>query len=288
VGGFTDRQMRAHLACLRSDDDVQPRVCLMTWREVHGLFSAMLPDLTGTSALLAEQFIEFLEFSERSGFTGFRREHFDYFLSRNDDDARRWVRAQMKDFAGRVQADLHGIAPFYESHDVGTLGRDTDQCWVAFGPGNTAYRKFAHQTFSLGSSGLRIFINVELKAATDRLKAALKESASAIRTELQRLHAFEPFELVLEERLQERASKYTCTPKMRLHSSLLADEAIGGMAWMAFTETCQRLPLPYLHIDRLIPPSTLLQLPKDGGIAAVELVLESLRRNHAVVELLNA
>jgi hypothetical protein len=47
-----------------------------------------------------------------SGFTGFQRDHFDYFLLHDDDDARRWVRDQMVDFADRVQTELCKVDPF--------------------------------------------------------------------------------------------------------------------------------------------------------------------------------
>jgi len=184
-----------------------------------------------------------------------------------------------------VQASLIEFASFYESYDIDALRFSDSHCWAAFGPANGEYRRVAHQTTSISSDGLRVFVNVELKAATDRFKAVLNNSAQAIRTKLEDLHGFGAFEIVLQERVQRRASLYDYTPKMRLHSSLLADDAIGRVAWMAFVETVQRLPLPYLRIERLLAPQKLLQLP--DGDQAVELVVEIFRQYHAVVELLN-
>ncbi len=286
-GDFSDEQMQGHLARLQSTGHSRPAVVLKTWREVHRFFHQLSSGLTSAPALLVQQFIQFLEYSDVSGFNGFRCEHFDYFLSHDDHDARLWGRGQMTDFAERVQKQLCKSIPFYSSYDVGTLKQSNSYCWVAFGPADGKYRKLSHQTISISSDGLRVFINSELKSATDRIKAVLSQSAHALRAVLQDLHAYQPFELVLQERKQVQASLYENTPKMRLHSSLLADESVGGMAWMAFAETVQRIPLPYLCLTRRIPPRELLDLPADDASAAVRIVVEMFEQNHAVVELLN-
>jgi len=237
--------------------------------------------------VLVTQFIQFLEYSGMSGFTGFRREHFDYFLLHDDDEARRWVCEQMADFASQVRVILHEFAPFYEHYDIGNLKISDSYCWVAFGPRHSAYRQVTHQTTSLGSGGLQVFVNAELKAATDRVKTVLSRSADAFRVALQDLHRLEPFELVLEERAQRQASLYDYTPKMRLHSSMLADRATGDVAWNAFAQTVQLLPLPYLRIERLVPLSQLLELSRCDPPQAVQHVVDILKCNHAVVKLLN-
>jgi len=71
VGDFSGAQMEAHLARLRSSEHTQPVVVLQTWRDVHGFFRRLLPGLAGAPALLVEQFIQFLEYTDVSGFTGF-------------------------------------------------------------------------------------------------------------------------------------------------------------------------------------------------------------------------
>jgi hypothetical protein len=101
---------------------------------------------------------------------------------------------------------------------------------------------------------------------------------------LQHLHEFDPFELVLEERIQRQASLYDYIPKMQLHSSMLV-EATGDLAWKAFTQTVDRLPLPYLRIERLVPAATLIELSQSDR--AIQHVEEILRQNHTVVSLLN-
>ena len=68
-----------------------------------------------------------------SGFTGFQRDHFDYFPLHDDDDACRWVHGQMRDFAARVQIELHKIDPFYATIRVGKPTPSADHCWAAFG-----------------------------------------------------------------------------------------------------------------------------------------------------------
>jgi len=72
-----------------------------------------------------------------------------------------------------VQASLIEFASFYESYDIDALRFSDSHCWAAFGPANGEYRRVAHQTTSISSDGLRVFVNVELKAATDRFKAVL-------------------------------------------------------------------------------------------------------------------
>jgi hypothetical protein len=114
----------------------------------------------------------------------------------------------------------------------------------------------------------------------------LKQSGTIVRQALQHLHAFEPFELVLEERQQRQASLYDYTSKMRLHSSML-DQNSGDVAWNAFVESVNRLPLPYLRIERLVPAQKLIELSKSDASQVVQYVVQILRQNHAVVRLLN-
>jgi len=285
TGDFSPPQMQSHLARLQSSENAAPQIVLMTWAEIHTFFHGLLSNLSQPASLLAQQFVEYLEYTGMTGFTGFRRDHFEYFLTHDDDDARRWVRAQLEDFAGQVRERLREFSSFYGTCDIGTLRLAQSAAWAAFGPSN--YREVTHQTMSLASDGLRVFVNAELKSATHRIKAVLKQAADAVRETLRELHAYEPFDLVLEERIQRQASIYDCIPKIRVHSSLLADEVVGRVAWMAFVETLQHIPLPYLHLDRLVPPNKLLKLSEHGPAEAVELVTEVFRRNHAVVELLN-
>jgi hypothetical protein len=62
-------------------------------------------------------------------------------------------------------------------------------------------------------------------------------------------------------------------------------EATGDLAWKAFTQTVDRLPLPYLRIERLVPAATLIELSQ--GDRAIQHVEKILRQNHTVVSLLN-
>jgi len=85
--------------------------------------------------------------------------------------------------------------------------------------------------------------------------------------------------------VQRRVKLYDYTPQIRLHSSMLTDAATRDVACMAFAQTVQRLPLPYLRIEQLVQPSKLIE---PSGSDAVQKVVEILQRNHAVVKLLNA
>jgi hypothetical protein len=286
-GDFSPGQMEAHYRLLQPKGSAPPLLKLTTWKETHRLFSSFLPRLTDSaSLLLVQQFTQFLEYCGMSGFTGFRREHFDYFVLHDDDDARRWILEQVKAFASQVQAILQRFAPFYEGYEIGTLKRADSYCWFAFGPPCT-YRNVTHQTMSLAANGLSVFVNTELKAATDRLKHVVSKAGNVLRDALQKLDLYEPFELVLLERKQRRASLYNYTPKMRLHSSMLADVKTREVAWTAFSQTVQQLPLFQFSIERLLPPSKLLELSNSDPPEAVQKVVEILKRNHTVVNLLN-
>jgi hypothetical protein len=103
---------------------------------------------------------------------------------------------------------------------------------------------------SIASNGLRVFVNTELKPATDRLKRLLSRSDSELRRALQALHNVEPFNLILKERIQRQAMLYDSYERMRLHSSMLLQDA-GDTAWQALVQTVNRLPLPNLLIERL-------------------------------------
>lgn len=287
-GDFAPGQMQAHLARLRSSELTPPRSALMTWGQIHGFFGGLLPNLNdAASRLLVAQFIQFLEYSGMSGFTGFRREHFDYFLLHEDDDARRWVREQMKGLATQVEAILLQFSPFYAEYDIGVLKLADTHCWVAFGPRDGAYSQVTHQSMSLASNGIRVYVNTELVSAAKRLKKVLRESADALRAALLAQHVLEPFELVVEERIRRQASLYDYFPKMRLYSSALAAEATGNVAWHAFSQMVQDLPLPYLRIERLVPARQLIELSKLDPLAAVQHVADILKHNHVVVNLLN-
>ena len=282
-GDFSPDQMSSHLACL--GPGTPPKFVKRTWSEIHVFFRSILPQIADASSrLLVSQFVQFLEYSAMAEFTGFQPDHFHYFLMHDDDDARQWVREQLDSFACQVLTGLRAFEPFYERHEVGQLRLADSSCWVAFGPRHPEYRNVTHQTVSLRSDGLRVFVNTELKSATDRLKNVLMRSECEFREALQHLHELGPFELVLEKRIQRQASLYDYTPKMRMHSSMLV-EATGDVAWKAFTQTVNRLPLPYLRIERLVPAAKLIELSKCDE--AVRYVEEILKQNHAVVRLLN-
>jgi hypothetical protein len=291
---FSPRQMARHYAMLRTSGH-PPKVIPKTWREIHAFFRNLLLSLTdksrlGDSRLLGKQFTQFLEYSRMSGFTGFQRDHFDYFLLHDDDEARRWVRGQVEDFAARAQTELYKVDPFYQKSYVGVLKRNKASCWAAFGPEPfEECHKRAHQSISVGPNGLRMFVNVEGRDATKLLNDVLRHSRSSnqFRTALQELHAIEPFELVLVEQVVKRPRYAEETLKMRLHSSLLANEDV----WTAFDRGAKELlgykkhHLLYFCIDRpAVTPSDLIKLSEDR---AVDLVVKTFQRNHAVVKLLN-
>lgn len=286
---FSCEQMQSHLTRLEAVDSAPCHVVLRTWEQLHTLFRDLLPSLKRESSrLLVSQFIQFLEYSGMTGFTGFRREHFDYFLLHDDEDARRWVREQVGDLACQVLNSLHAIADFYQDYDVGELKSAHSYCWVAFGPRKRAYRAVTHQTLSIAADGIRVFINTETKPAADRLKNVLGRSPEVVQVALRNLHRHSPFELILEERTNRQVMLFDYTPKMRLHSSMLVNKQTRDVGWEALLHTIKLIPLPYLRIERLEPTANLLQLSNRDSGPAVNRIVEILKRNHEIVELLNS
>jgi hypothetical protein len=280
--------MQGHLGRLQSTEGVPPTIALKTWGEIHAFFRGLLPSLTdAVSRLLVAQLTQFLEFSGMTGFTGFRPDHFDYFILLDNDDARRWVRDQVEDFGAQVVASLRRIAPFYEEHDVGILKLEKAYCWVAFGPRDKSYRNVTHQSINLTAAGLEVFVNAELKSATDRIKDVLNRSAAQFRGALEDQHRLQPFEVIVEKRTPRQASLFDYTPQLRLHSSMFVDSATGDIAWKAFEDTMKVLPLPYLRIERTVPRTTLLDLSVREAPGVVQHIVDLLLRNDPVVRLLN-
>lgn len=227
----------------------------------------------------------FSENGDMSEFTGFKWEHFEYFILHNDALARRFVRDQITDFAACVQAVLRkSVDPFYKDFHIGKLDRSKSYCWVAFGPKPwKTCEGCAHQTMALGSDGLRMFVNVEGRSAAKKLKTAFEHHRDEFRAKLQDLHDKEPFELLLAEVFKgEMPMQLDSTPKLRLHSSLLTDD---HGAWTAFAETAQRLPLLYFAIDRpAVSPTEAIEISKSK---VVQLVVKQFERNHDLVKFLN-
>lgn len=292
--GFLPDQMEAHRTRLWPREGTPPQVILKTWEDVHRLFLGIQKTLVGStsSQLLVAQFVQYLEYSDMTGFTGFRPDHFAYFILHDDDDARRWILNQVDHFAAKVLRKLTKISSscrrFYKDYDVGTLSASDDYCWVAFGPADNQYRPVTHQTVFLGADGVGVAVNTELKTATDQLKTVLKTAPSQFRSALQEHHdPDDPFDLVIVERVQERPYVIEYYPLMTLNSWMLADENTADVAWNAFSETIQRVRLPYLKIKRLIPQTELVELSERDPEAAIDRVVVCLAQNHELVEILN-
>jgi hypothetical protein len=280
--------MQGHLACLGSTECEPPRIELTTWGCIHCLFSSFLPSLDSDAArLLVSHFIQFLEYSGMTGFTGFRPEHFDYFVLHDNDGARHWVRDQMDSLGSQLRASLHAEESFYACHDVGNLRLTDAYCWVAFGPSHPGYRDVTHLSIALAATGLLVFVNAENKPATDRVKCVLRDSGPHLRRELVRQHSLAPFDLIVEKRTQRQASLYDYTPQLRLHSSMLADEGTHEIAWRAFHDTISQLPLPYLRIERSVPRQELLDFSSESLPRLIQHLSGLLLRSHELVRLLN-
>jgi hypothetical protein len=110
----------------------------------------------------------------------------------------------------------------------------------------------AHQSIAVAADGLKMFVNIETRLATNRLNAAMKEGSTRDKflKVLQNLHAVEPFQLVLDEVFWVGPHRATSTAKMRLDSSMLMTDEAGDGAWTAFADTVVRLKFLYFCLDR--------------------------------------
>ena len=124
-----------------------------------------------------------------------------------------------------------------------------------------------------------MFVNIDTKPANDRLKAAIFRPELLKR--LRKLHKSEPFELVLEKSKREFPLPGTSEPRMRLHSSLLTDDA----AWNVFARIVHETPWPYFCLNRPAePPAKVIDKKKRG---AIKLVVNSFELNHEILEIVN-
>ncbi|MCX6997598.1 MAG: hypothetical protein NTV49_11045 [Kiritimatiellaeota bacterium] len=284
VGGLNAGQMERHRGIL-SPDGVKPREARMTWAEVFHCFSNMQKNLNERDQWLVGQFIQFLEWSGMAGFTGFKKELFDYFRNPGDEDERKWVRESMTAFGERVSAKIKDLG--YPKYDVGNLHRQDEHCWVAFGKQD--YRNQAHQTVAVNSNGIDVFVNVELKPATDELKAKIDKNPDGFKMCMLKLA---PFTVILEERKQNRASLYDYYPVASISFDDSVDVGIRDLGFGYLSAVLAKLPqpyLPYFKLVRTIPRKDILgeRFQKDSGDALIDKIVEIMRSLDELVRFIN-
>ena len=73
-------QMRCHFRKLQENSWQKPRCQVRTWAEVHQFFDTLLPELKDKNKLLAEQFMQYLEWNGMTDFIGFDEGMFEFFV----------------------------------------------------------------------------------------------------------------------------------------------------------------------------------------------------------------
>jgi len=221
-------------------------------------------------------------------FTGLEEEMFNFFITHDDEDTRRWVRDTVQSFAEKIKAELNDLDSFYQDYDVGTLRSKDEACWVAFGPGKRKYRQWAHQTVSLKAYALDVFVNVELKPAIVRLRKKIRQDKQAFREIISRLLPDEPFNVQVEERKQRQASLYDYHRIVRLEARYLKNPELGPHGFDYIEMLLEQVSLPYLTVTRRIDRDSALELSrKDQGRSLVDEVVRIMQAFHPLVKFIN-
>jgi len=292
-GPLEPNQMQQHYQKLQVGAGRKPRCEVRTWAKMHQFFATrvlVLPELSDKDKWIVQQFTQYLEWNNMAEFTGLEEGIFDFFVTHDDEDTRRWVRDTMQSFAKRILDGLQAFDDsFYQNYDVGMLHLKDDHCWAAFGPGGKEYRQWAHQTVSLDAYGVDVFVNVELKHATNIL---LKERVRQDKQKFREIILGLPgqFSIHVEERKKKQAAVYDYHSIASLESySLKHPESELGQYGFDYIETLlERVCLPYLTVRRRIDRNQALELSqKDQGRALVDEVIRIMRAFHPLVEFIN-
>ena len=214
---------------------------------------------------------------------------FDYFIKHGDKNARKLVLDTVEVLAVKVRSQLNTISPFYQDFDIGNLASKADNCWVAFGPRKNKYRKWAHQTISINSQGVDIFVNIETKPATDRLKEKINEERQTFRKMILDLIFNLPLTIQVEERINRQASIYDYHLIARIESRYLKDPMVGLRSLEYLEYLLDKIPLPYLTVRKHIERDLVLNLSeKDQGNTLVTQIVDIMRAFHPFVKFINS
>ncbi len=287
-GSLETNQMQFHYQKLKVDTEKQPRFEVRTWAEVHQFFIDFLPELSAKDEWIVRQFTKYLEWNAMTEFIGFEQGIFDYFVTDDDEDSRRWVRDTMHSFAKKIKTRLQAFNSFYQDYDMGTIRLEDTYCWVAFGPGDLRYRQWVHQTISLDAYALEVFVNVELKPTIDRLRKKIHQNKQAFREIISKLP--EPFSLQVEERTQKQASLYDYYTIANLDSYCLKnpDSELSKHGYDYIEVLLEKVSLPYLSVRRRLDRDLVLEISqKDRGQSFVDMVVSIMQKFHPLVGFIN-
>lgn len=221
-------------------------------------------------------------------FTGFNCEVFDYFIKHDDEEVRKWVKNIMKGFADKIQPELYKLDSFYDGYDLGRLELKHPYSWIGFGPENRAYRQWAHQTVAVSSNGIEVFINIELKSATDRLKQKIKQHKNIFREYLTNLVLVEPLWVQVEERKQKQAMVYDYNRIAKIEVDSLKNDEIGTCGFEYLEALLERLPYPYFSLRKLIDREEACRLSQiDQGKSLINEVVRICKEFQPIITFVN-
>ena len=288
VGGLDADQKRRHELTLAAGAARTVRQEERRWPDVHRFFLDAKAELrlSGKNKWLVEQFTQYLEWNGMSDFAGLEEGVFEYFVTRDDPDTRTWVRGTVTALAEAVGKKLEKRHPFYSAFGVGRLSQG--HCWAAFGPSGGAYRQWAHQTLALHESGVDVFVNVELKAATDRLKKRIREQREAFQQIVLGCLLDVPFCIQVDERKQRQVQQYDYHRVATLEADYLKDPRVGARGFGYLATVLEEIRLPCVMVKTSIGRDDALKLSKrDHGCSLVARVVSIMRAFHPLVEFIN-
>ena len=287
-GALDDEQWRDHGHWLRGDGGaIELRE--IGWPDVHRALGRALPELDRElDRWLARQLRDYLEYTHMAGFTGLESDFFDYFHDPGDEETRLWVRDTFDALAHLIRRRLSEVDAWYVDVDVGRLEGQARDAWMAFGAADKVYRQYAHLTLSAGADGLELKVNVELKAAVQRLRSVLREDPVGLRAALASLPADSPISIVVEERTEERPRVYRYEPRAIFALPTILDPRVGEASFSLFATLIGTIPLPYVTIGARIPRTVAEALStQDDGTPLVDEIVDRMKALHPLVALIN-
>ena len=288
VGNLNTEQMEHHLSKLNIDDSQEVRKEVRKWADIHSFFNSILAELGDKNKWLVKQFTQYLEWNSMAKFTGFKPDIFDYFIAHDNDVIRKWVRNTMKEFAETIQLKLYKMDHFYSGYDLGRLELKQNATWIAFGPIDKKYRKYAHLTLVLNASGIEVILNIELKPAIDRLKQKMHNENDKFRKYLSSIQMDSPLWIQIEERIHKQVMlyDYNLVAKIELSSLRNPDINLSGFAYLE--SIIDRLQYPYFSIRKLINRDQVCKISqKDQGKSLVNEILMMYKNYHSFVSFIN-
>ncbi len=294
VVGYLDAdQMRYHFQKLTIGEKRFPVCEERTWAELHAFFKSLTPELTENSRWIVNQFMRYLEYCNMTDFTGFEKEIFDFFFIHDSEESKKWVKETIKSFAEETSQSLKAVEPFYEDYDVGSLSlkkmqtkEEENHAWAAFGPKDSKYRNYAHQTIILNSQGIEVLVNVELKSAVDRLKEKVLRDKQTFVEIIRNLKPEASMVVQLQERKQIQASLYSYHQVFAIEVDYLKKDELGEHGFDYLVTMLQKIPLPYFTVKAKISRSAVLSM-KDQKKQLVEKVIHIMTEFHSMVRYIN-